>query len=401
MAGRHIFGRDAAESVSTLPEWGASDEGREIYTEDTKKRYFGTDTEWSGYGGGGLSWSLIATNTNAEAENGYLVNASSGNITLTLPASPSEGDAVGICDAYKKATTNTITVGRNGENIDSVAEDLIVDIDGAGFTLVYVDSTRGWEISNDIGYGSALANIVEDTTPQLGGMLDVNGQAIGDGTLELLKFSETGSAVNEITIKNAATGNFPALMATGEADTGLNFENDQAEEMLVLDAVASAVNEITVKNAATGSGPEITATGTDSNIDIEMIPKGTGSVALADAPLTRPEIKDYSETVKVHGSLSGATNADLEDGNVHTFTVGGAFTLSLTNPPANTKAGSITFIITNGDSSTLTWDTDIDWVDGTAPVLTETGVDVVTCVTTDNGTTWLGFVVGLDVKAPA
>ena len=37
-------------------------------------------------------------------------------------------------------------------------------------------------------YGSN--ELVKDTTPQLGGMLDVNGNAIGDGTLELLKFSE-------------------------------------------------------------------------------------------------------------------------------------------------------------------------------------------------------------------
>jgi hypothetical protein len=29
-------------------------------------------------------------------------------------------------------------------------------------------------------------------------MLDVNGQAIGDGTLELVKFAETASAVNEL-----------------------------------------------------------------------------------------------------------------------------------------------------------------------------------------------------------
>jgi hypothetical protein len=44
--------------------------------------------------------------------------------------------------------------------------------------------------------------LLNDTTPQLGGQLDVNGNAIGDGTLELLKFVETASAVNEFTITN-------------------------------------------------------------------------------------------------------------------------------------------------------------------------------------------------------
>ena len=54
-------------------------------------------------------------------------------------------------------------------------------------------------------------------------MLDVNGNSIGDGTLELLKFSETGSAVNELTVTNAATGNPPQLSATGD-DTNVNLK---------------------------------------------------------------------------------------------------------------------------------------------------------------------------------
>ena len=67
------------------------------------------------------------------------------------------------------------------------------------------------------------ADLVGDTSPQLGGQLDVNGNAIGDGTLELLKFSETGSAINEFTIANAATGNGPTLSASGtETNVDIN-----------------------------------------------------------------------------------------------------------------------------------------------------------------------------------
>jgi hypothetical protein len=74
--------------------------------------------------------------------------------------------------------------------------------------------------------GSAIspgADVVGDTTPQLGGQLDVNGNSLGDGTLELLKFSETASAVNELTITNAATGNGPQLSATGD-DTNIDLK---------------------------------------------------------------------------------------------------------------------------------------------------------------------------------
>ena len=43
---------------------------------------------------------------------------------------------------------------------------------------------------------------------------------------------------------------------------------------------ASAVNELTVANAATGSGPEISATGGDTNIDLKLTPKGSGKLNL-------------------------------------------------------------------------------------------------------------------------
>lgn len=41
---------------------------------------------------------------------------------------------------------------------------------------------------------------------------------------------------------------------------------------------ASAVNHPTFKNATTGNGVELQATGDDSNIDVRIVPKGTGNV---------------------------------------------------------------------------------------------------------------------------
>jgi len=67
----------------------------------------------------------------------------------------------------------------------------------------------------DLTAGGGIAAVVDDTTPQLGGQLDVNGNAIGDGTLELITFTETGSAVNQINIANAATAGAPVISAAG------------------------------------------------------------------------------------------------------------------------------------------------------------------------------------------
>lgn len=72
--------------------------------------------------------------------------------------------------------------------------------------------------TNDFGLVAAgsLKLGISSSGILLGAMVDVNGQALGDGTRELLKFIEDGSAVNEITIENEATGSGPILSATGD-----------------------------------------------------------------------------------------------------------------------------------------------------------------------------------------
>lgn len=102
---------------------------------------------------GGVVWSIISTNTTALSKRGYLIDASSGNVELTLPLSPSEGDSVGVCDFYNKATTNTITINRNGNNIDSVAANDVLDTDGIAFILIYSDATVGWKRVSEAGTG--------------------------------------------------------------------------------------------------------------------------------------------------------------------------------------------------------------------------------------------------------
>ena len=106
---------------------------------------------------------------------------------------------------------------------------------GSGDTFTFSATNKGDKVvfasANDgtnpdiISVNTGITSVVDDTSPQLGGQLDVNGNAIGDGTLELLKFSETASAVNEVTVTNAATGNGPTLSATGD-DTNVDINVD-------------------------------------------------------------------------------------------------------------------------------------------------------------------------------
>jgi len=127
----------------------------------------------------------------------------------------------------------------NGNSIVSVANgDIPITPNGTGDVVLdglkwpQADGTSDQLIKTDgagqlsfVTGGGGLNDLVDDTTPQLGGQLDVNGNSIGDGTLELLSFVETPSAVNELTITNAATGNAPALTATG-GDTDIDVTLD-------------------------------------------------------------------------------------------------------------------------------------------------------------------------------
>ena len=73
-----------------------------------------------------------------------LANTTANVITVTLPVSPSVGDEVTIIDARGTWGSNNLTVGRNGEPINTGTSDLTLNTNGQSITLVYVDATRGW-----------------------------------------------------------------------------------------------------------------------------------------------------------------------------------------------------------------------------------------------------------------
>ena len=116
----------------------------------------GTDIAWGEAGGaGGLDWNNVITeNTTAAKDKGYLMNASINPVTLTLPASPTTGDVVGVALLDK---TNTVTVARNGLKIMGQEEDLTLDVNDVSFTLIYTGATQGWKILTYLPLGSAAA----------------------------------------------------------------------------------------------------------------------------------------------------------------------------------------------------------------------------------------------------
>jgi hypothetical protein len=91
----------------------------------------------------------ITTNTTVVSWTQNFVFTSNGAITVTLPASPSNGDRVRVIDAdYGSAGTN-ITVARNGNKINNVADDIYIDINGAAVEFVYNTTAGNWQIVNN------------------------------------------------------------------------------------------------------------------------------------------------------------------------------------------------------------------------------------------------------------
>lgn len=125
----------------------------------------------------------------------------------------------------------------------------------------------------------------------------------------------------------------------------------------------------------------------------------TGDVQMSDNGLFRPYLKDYAEYYVSLGSAGGTRTVNLANGNVYYAQVATSTnTFVFSNPPASGRAGSFTLILRNGGSQTVNWPSSVDWPGGNAPSLTSSGYDVLTFITTDGGTTWYGFVAGLDVK---
>ena len=167
-------------------------------------------------------------------------------------------------------------------------------------------------------------------------------------------------------------------------------DDSNGNEEIIFTATASAVNELTVANAATGNNPNITASGSDADVGINFTPKGTGAVTFNGTG----KIQAVKEKVTVTAVAStGTINYDFLTQAVlyHTTVATGQFTINL----RGSSSTSLTNMLSVGESvtgaflntnttfyvSTITIDgsstnVTLEYQGGSAPAAGNAGIDV-------------------------
>jgi hypothetical protein len=144
----------------------------------------------------------------------------------------------------------------------------------------------------------------------------------------------------------------------------------------------------------------VTVQGYDATIVVDA---DIGSTVQAyDADTTKNDVANTFTAAQTFGAsvvekkvAMGAHDIDLSAGNYFTYTLSGAQTLTVSNVASSGSVSAFVLEVTNGGSAALTFFSGVTWAAATAPTLTAAGVDTLAFFTSDGGTTWRGFVLGL------
>ncbi len=213
---------------------------------------------------------------------------------------------------------------------------------GTALSGAYTNDSTNWDFS--VGIAAYAAT---NTSGIVYFFLNVfaNAEILDEGDLndprgnEVIILAGVASAVNEITVSNAATGNAPSMAATGDdtdidvdvagkgtgavnlgqaTSTGVKLVADQPildssdNELIEVAKTASAVNHVKITNAATNNDPQIEAAGADTNMDLLVEGKGTGGVQIAAA--TKASFFGAAVIAQIsHVADPGATASDFDD----------------------------------------------------------------------------------------
>ena len=251
-----------------------------------------------GYEAVAITTGATLTFTNGAISNGKnavlkLIGTIGGAVNVTIP------DGIEKTFVVDNATTGAHTVTfktSSGTGETWAAAD-------KGTKMIYSDGTNVVD--------TAFTELSSDYSPQLSANLDTNSQNL-------------------------------------IVDTAHGILDENSNEQLIFTTTGSAVNEFTLTNAATGNAPSIAATGGDTNIDLNITPKGIGRATFNG----QGKIQSIAEKVTNNASAAtGTVNYDVLTQAVINDTSNAAanWTLNIRGDGSN----SLNSIMDTGESITI------------------------------------------------
>ena len=202
-------------------------------------------------------------------------------------------------------TGGTITVGDGGDNI-------VID-------------SGDWDITSTGAItGATYEGLTITTTTGTFTLTDGKTLAVSNS----LTFAGTDSDTWTFPAADSASGTVVGLTETQTLTNktltspkiGTAILDTNGNELINLTATASAVNELTLGNAALGSSPTWTLSGTDTNIGLTTILKGTGSALFSATTANSDSIAIKPQTTATANSFTGTiTSEDLTASRTWTF----------------------------------------------------------------------------------
>ncbi len=253
-----------------------------------------------------------------------LNNALSALNTMHSGTSRPSGAAVGT---MWLDTTNSGSNSLEIKFFDGSDDISFATINTSANTVNFIDSTVSFDIVND-------------TSPQLGGDLDTNSANI-------------------------------------KIDDAHGILDDDGNEQIIFQKTGSAVNFLEITNQATGSNPSLSANGSDTNVGLEFSTKGTGAIKFND-------LAYIPQQALTSSSNSVAWDTQAKANAFHLTTENTTFAA-----PTNSVEGSfICLEINYNGSHTIAFNTAFEFAASTAPTFTSTDGKTDILVFRYNGSVW-------------
>lgn len=227
-----------------------------------------------------------------------------------------------INDPAAQTTSTEYAIYQQGTNWDRgalFADAVQLGENGADGQLILYNEIGVTDYTTTFNLSGSQAADITYTLPPDDGTSDYVLKTDGSGVLTWVDVTSVGGAGDITAVGNITSGAAFTAAVPGSSlyfATGGDILDANGNELIQLTTTTSAVNELTLANAATGNSPLITLTGGDTNIGFDIDLKGTGGFNIGSTTANTDSIIILPQTTTATASFTGTiTSADLTASN--------------------------------------------------------------------------------------